>query len=401
MWNHFHLETQIHGPLSQFGLGSLVHGRDGYNHGHNVVAMDETFAEHLGGQINRNSLDGGVDLFEIVIHKSDNLILAFGILHNDVVGEHAAAPGSENQHLLLVGDVVPLVILVIDTPRDQSGDRLDHQHHQHIVQNGSVLREIEVSVRREQPAGQIPEEQQQHQSPDCHRKQPPQIPKSGVTEHSLVGAENQKHDGIYQQQNGQIVGHMVIVCDQIAVHQAGGVICDHNHQQVRHEYPNAGKGVVGIFFYQFVEKLKKNMVYHLFYLPIERLHFSKIFFITKTFPIYSNHKHLQFHHSGGCSAPNMQMYMKNQYVFTWDGKKISGRETKRGAPWKRRLLFQNSHGCATLKQVDNLFRSPLYITEKLSLLIPHKGQVQSSGSSSKGVPGAIPLSGSPFSGSYT
>ena len=86
----------------------------------------------------------------------------------------------------------------------------------------------------------------------------------------MVIKEGGKHDGIYQQQNGQIVGHMVIVCDQIAVHQAGGVICDHNHQQVRHEYPNAGKGVVGISFDKFVEKLKKNMVYHLFYPPIKR-----------------------------------------------------------------------------------------------------------------------------------
>jgi hypothetical protein len=32
---------------------------------------------------------------------------------------------------------------------------------------------------------------------------------------------------------------------------------------------------------------------------------------------------------------------------------------------------------------------------------PHKGQTQSSGTSSQAVPGAMPLSGSPASGSYT
>ena len=39
------------------------------------------------------------------------------------------------------------------------------------------------------------------------------------------------------------------------------------------------------------------------------------------------------------------------------------------------------------------------ITEKLSLPIPQSGHDQLSGICSKGVPGAIPLSGSPFSGS--
>ena len=39
--------------------------------------------------------------------------------------------------------------------------------------------------------------------------------------------------------------------------------------------------------------------------------------------------------------------------------------------------------------------------ENMSLPTPHRGQVQSSGSSSKGVPGAMPLSGSPTAGSYS
>ena len=39
------------------------------------------------------------------------------------------------------------------------------------------------------------------------------------------------------------------------------------------------------------------------------------------------------------------------------------------------------------------------ITEKLSLPMPQSGQLQLSGMASNGVPGAMPLSGSPFSGS--
>ena len=39
------------------------------------------------------------------------------------------------------------------------------------------------------------------------------------------------------------------------------------------------------------------------------------------------------------------------------------------------------------------------MTEKLSLPMPQSGQDQLSGIISKGVPGAMPLSGSPFSGS--
>ncbi len=42
-----------------------------------------------------------------------------------------------------------------------------------------------------------------------------------------------------------------------------------------------------------------------------------------------------------------------------------------------------------------------YFFEKLDLSTPHIGQVQVAGRSSKAVPGAMPLSGSPTSGSYT
>ena len=43
-----------------------------------------------------------------------------------------------------------------------------------------------------------------------------------------------------------------------------------------------------------------------------------------------------------------------------------------------------------------------YLTgEKCSFVTPHSGHVQSSGMSSKAVPGAMPLSGSPAAGSYT
>ena len=41
------------------------------------------------------------------------------------------------------------------------------------------------------------------------------------------------------------------------------------------------------------------------------------------------------------------------------------------------------------------------VFSNISLLTPQTGQDQSSGNFSKGVPGAMPLSGSPFSGSYT
>ena len=47
----------------------------------------------------------------------------------------------------------------------------------------------------------------------------------------------------------------------------------------------------------------------------------------------------------------------------------------------------------------NLINHHHYIFSNISLLTPHTGQVQSSGISSKAVPGAIPLSGSPTSGS--
>lgn len=46
-----------------------------------------------------------------------------------------------------------------------------------------------------------------------------------------------------------------------------------------------------------------------------------------------------------------------------------------------------------------LILSGYYASEKAPLSNPQTGQHQSSGSSSKGVPGAIPLSGSPISGS--
>ena len=48
--------------------------------------------------------------------------------------------------------------------------------------------------------------------------------------------------------------------------------------------------------------------------------------------------------------------------------------------------------------VSNLYQS---MGLNSSLPTPHRGQTQSSGMSSKAVPGAIPPSGSPTSGSYT
>ncbi len=39
--------------------------------------------------------------------------------------------------------------------------------------------------------------------------------------------------------------------------------------------------------------------------------------------------------------------------------------------------------------------------EKLAFDAPHSGHIQESGTVSNGVPGATPLSGSPFAGSYT
>ncbi len=56
---------------------------------------------------------------------------------------------------------------------------------------------------------------------------------------------------------------------------------------------------------------------------------------------------------------------------------------------------------AFLKEGRSGNRMGDYCLEKLDLSTPHSGQVQLEGRSSKAVPGAMPLSGSPTAGSYT
>ena len=98
-------------------------------------------------------------------------------------------------------------------------------------------------------------------------------------------------------------------------------------------------------------------------------------------------------------------------------------------PRKQRSRMEHAHKCGRIRLADRQSAAPLYFalfglvagvciycfrqpslsrtsvngqaSTKFSLPTPQTGQTQSSGISSKGVPGAMPPSGSPTAGSYS
>lgn len=62
---------------------------------------------------------------------------------------------------------------------------------------------------------------------------------------------------------------------------------------------------------------------------------------------------------------------------------------------------KHSYSCAKAQLSHGLTNMPVYSSTNWSLPTEHNGHTQSSGRSSKAVPGSIPFSGSPTAGSYT
>ena len=67
---------------------------------------------------------------------------------------------------------------------------------------------------------------------------------------------------------------------------------------------------------------------------------------------------------------------------------------------KKSTMIINYQSNFVLKYLNYLKKKSSYFSSNNSLLTPHNGQIQSSGRSSKAVPGATPASGSPSLGSY-